>query len=119
MSPMIHQKAKFVLSLSLALFIQVLSAQVTITIPTANNFIGGMTNAEWRKPLGSYDGYERTAFIFTHNEIGQFGQINSISFYCDTSVHSPANTPVKVYMKETDSTAFVFAKTVVGIHQES
>src|ERR1700746_1319531 len=103
---------RIIFAIVFILFIQILRAQVTITIPSSNNFIGGMTNTEWRKPLGSYDGYERTAFIFTHNEIGQYGQINSIAFFCDTSIHNAANTPVLVYMKETDSSAFLVPKTV-------
>ncbi|MGZ3903593.1 MAG: GEVED domain-containing protein [Bacteroidia bacterium] len=107
---MILKRVKFVLSTLLVLFIQFLSAQVTI--PAGNLHSGGMTNAVWRKPLGSFFGYERSALLFRQSEIGTLGQINSIAFYCDTSIHSPGKTPVKVYMSEQTDSVFLANTTV-------
>ncbi len=107
---MTHKRLKSVLSLSFILFIQFLSAQVIITIPSANTF-STVANLERRKPLGTFFGYERSAFIFKHSEIGQYGQINSISFFCD-SINNPGNAPVNVYMKEITDSVFVTSSTV-------
>ena len=106
------KRLKITLSFLLIVFIQILSAQVTITIPSANQHSTGLTNAEWRKPLGTYFGFERSAMIFKHSEIGQYGQINSIAFFCDTSIHSAGNTPVSVYMKEQADSVFLQNSTV-------
>lgn len=109
---MITKRVKFVLSTLLVLFIQFLSAQVTI--PAGNLHSGGMTNAVWRKPLGSFFGYERSALLFRQSEIGVLGQITSIAFYCDTSIHSPGKTPVKVYMSEQTDSVFLANTTVAA-----
>ncbi len=109
---MIEKKIPFVLCFTLLLFIQVFRAQVTITIPSGNLY-SSVTPAEWRKPLGTYFGYERSAFIYTHSEIGQFGTINSISFYCDT-LNNPGNVPINIYLKETVNAAFAGPSTVAA-----
>jgi len=96
---------------AILLFIQVFKAQVTITVPSGTLHSTGLSHAEWRKPLGTYFGYERSAMIFTHTEIGQYGTINTISFYCDT-VNTPGNTPISVYMKEVANSSFASATTV-------
>ncbi|HWY38911.1 MAG TPA: hypothetical protein VNY73_10150, partial [Bacteroidia bacterium] len=111
---MICKRIKQVSILTFLLLIQFLSAQVTISIPVGNPHTTGLINAEWRKPLGTYFGYERSAFIFKHSEIGQYGQINSIAFYCDTSIHSPGNTPVTVYMMEQADSVFLQNSTVAA-----
>lgn len=107
---MTEKKIPYVLCFTLLLVIQVFRAQVTITIPSGN-LQSSVTPAEWRKPLGTYFGFERSAFIYTHSEIGQFGTINSISFYCDT-LNNPGNAPINIYLKEITSAAFAAPSTV-------
>lgn len=102
---MIFARTHRLLIAALVLFIQVLKAQVTITVPSGNTNSTGLTHAEWRKPLGTYFGYERSAFIYSHTEIGQYGTIDAISFFCDT-LNSPGTVPVKVYLKETPDSVF-------------
>ncbi|HXD94636.1 MAG TPA: hypothetical protein VNX01_15630, partial [Bacteroidia bacterium] len=83
------QKIKFVLTFAFVLFIQVFSAQVTITIPNENpptNTVS-VSNVEGRKPLGTYFGFERTAVLYRHSELGMYGQITGISVYCDSVNH--------------------------------
>src|ERR1700757_952173 len=109
---MIKKSVKFILGTVFLLFIQILSAQVTISIPVGNSHNTGLTYAQMRKPLGTFFGYERSAMLFKHNEIGQYGQINSIAFFCDTSIHSPGNTPVVIYMKERTDSVFLSASDV-------
>jgi len=111
---MIHKRIKFIFSLAFLLLIQILSAQVTISIPSGNPHTVGLINAEWRKPLGTYFGYERSALLFKHSEIGQYGQITSIAFFCDTSIHNPGNTPVTIYMKEQTDSVFLQNTTVTN-----
>ncbi|HXU27077.1 MAG TPA: T9SS type A sorting domain-containing protein, partial [Bacteroidia bacterium] len=106
---------KFVLTFAFVLFIQIFSAQVTITIPTGNpptNTVS-VTNVEHRKPLGTYFGYERTAFIYRHSELGMYGQINAIAIYCD-SVNHPGNVPLNIYVRETSDSAFTSLSTVAN-----
>jgi len=110
---MIKKINKYASVLTFFLFIQISGAQVSITVPTGNLNSSGLTHSEWRKPMGSYFGYERSAFIYTHAEIGQYGTINSISFYCDT-VNNPGNTPVSVYMKEVPGSLFSTTSTVAN-----
>ncbi len=104
---MIRKRIKFAFSVAFLLVIPILSAQVTISIPAGNPHTTGLSNAEWRKPLGTYFGYERSALIFKHSEIGQYGIITSISFFCDTSIHAPGKTPVRIYMKEQTDSVFL------------
>jgi hypothetical protein len=111
---MIKKSVKFILSTAFLLFIQFLSAQVTISIPVGNSHNTGLTYAQMRKPLGTFFGYERSALLFKHNEIGQYGQISSIAFFCDTSIHSPGNTPVVIYMKERTDSVFLSASDVAS-----
>ncbi len=110
---MIKKIPKYQFAIALLLFIQVLQAQVTITVPSGTLHTTGLTNAEWRKPMGTYFGYERTAMIFSHTEIGQYGTINSVSFYSDT-IKTPGNTPVTIYMKEVPSFSFSAVGTTVA-----
>ncbi len=109
------QKIKFVLTCTFVLFIQIFSAQVTITIPAGNpptNTVS-VTNVEHRKPLGTYFGYERTAIIYRHSELGMYGQISAIAVYCD-SVNHPGNVPLNIYVKETTDSAFTAVSTVAN-----
>jgi len=109
-----HQKLKIILTCLFVSFIQLFFAQVTITIPTGNpptNTVS-VVNTQHRKPLGTYFGYERTAFIYRQSELGAYGQINSIAVYCD-SIHTPGNVPLNLYVKETPDSAFVTSSTVV------
>ena len=84
---------------------QITYAQYTVTIPSTNINTTGLTNAERRKPFGSFFGYERSAFIYKHSEINEYGLITAISFYCD-SLNLPDTTPVVIYMKEEPDSAF-------------
>ncbi|HXB42064.1 MAG TPA: GEVED domain-containing protein [Bacteroidia bacterium] len=110
---MIQKKHRYTLAFALLLFIQIFKAQVTITIPSGTVHTTGLLNSEWRKPFGTYFGYERSAMIYSHAEIGQFGNINSVSFYCDT-INTPGNTPVTIYMKEVPSYTFTGGGTTVA-----
>jgi hypothetical protein len=107
-------KIKLSLCTGFLLLIQNFFAQVTITVPSSNGNLAGISHTEWRKPLGSYDGYERSAFIFLHSELGYYGQINSISFFCDTSIHNPGITPVRIFMRERTDSAFLTVSTVAS-----
>lgn len=102
---MIYCKKQILTALAFLIFIQFLSAQVTITVPSGNPHNTGLTNSIWRKPLGTYFGYERSAMIFAHGEIGQYGTITSLGFYCD-SVNTPGKVPLTIYMKEVTGTYF-------------
>lgn len=104
-------KLKIILSCLFILFIQIFFAQVTITIPTGSPPNTASANTEHRKPLGTYFGYERTAIIIKHSEIGMYGQITSVAVYCD-SIHTPGNVPLKLYIKETSDSAFTGLTTV-------
>jgi len=110
------QKIKFVFTCIFLSFIQIFSAQVTITIPVGSpptNTVSIPTNVEHRKPLGTYFGYERTAFIYRHSELGMYGQINAIAVYCD-SVNHPGNVPLNIYVRETSDSAFTATSTVAN-----
>jgi hypothetical protein len=111
---MIQKRVKIVLSALFILFIQFLTAQVTISVPPGNSHTTGLANAQWRKPLGTFFGYERTAFLLTQSEIGVYGQINTIAFFCDTSIHSPGKTPLIIYMKEQTGSVFLMSSTVAN-----
>lgn len=106
-------RTQILLTTALVLFIQIFKAQVTITVPSGNIHSTGLTNAEWRKPLGTYFGHERSAFIYDHAEIGQYGAITALSFFCDT-LNAPGNAPLRVYMKEVANTFFAGSTTVAG-----
>jgi hypothetical protein len=106
------QKIKFILTCAFVFFIQIFFAQVTITIPTPNT-VTVTTNTEHRKPLGTYFGYERTAVIYKHSEIGVYGQITSIAVYCD-SIHSLGNVPLNLYARETSDSVFITTSTVAN-----
>jgi hypothetical protein len=109
------QKIKFVLTFAFVLFIQIFSAQVTITIPNENpptNTVS-VSNVEHRKPLGSYFGYERTAILYRHSELGMYGQIVGVAVYCD-SINHPGNVPLNIYVRETSDSAFLATSTVAN-----
>jgi hypothetical protein len=80
-----------------------------ITIPTDNSASATIINSLKRKPLGSYYDYERSAFIFTKEELNQSSAISlqGISFFCDT-INSliAATTPVKIYLKASNDSLF-------------
>lgn len=80
-----------------------------ITIPTDNSASATIISSLKRKPLGSYYGYERSAFIFTKEELNQSSAISlqGISFFCDT-INSliAATTPVKIYLKVSNDSLF-------------
>ncbi len=113
-----YRKIKFVLSF--VFIIHLVSAQITLTIPPGNpptdtiSLIYAYADyEEARKPLGTYWGYERTAFIFSHSEIGMYGQITSIAVYCD-SANNPSDVPLKIYVRETTDSMFTFQTTVAN-----
>src|ERR1700740_1999574 len=109
------QKVKFVLTFAFVLFIQIFWAQVTITIPNENpptNTVA-VANAEHRKPLGTYFGYERTAILYRHSELGMYGQIMGLAVYCDSTNH-PGTVPLNIYVRETTDSAFIFSSTVAN-----
>ncbi|HKC67927.1 MAG TPA: hypothetical protein VKG26_06830, partial [Bacteroidia bacterium] len=109
------QKVKFVLTCAFVLFIQIFWAQVTITIPNENpptNTVS-VSNTEHRKPLGSYFGYERTAILYRHSELGMYGQITGLAVYCDSTNH-PGNVPLNIYMRETSDSAFTVTTMVTN-----
>ncbi len=116
-----RQKIKISLITLFTFFIQIFFAQVTISIPLYTQGGGPPTNtvstvnSEHRKPLGTYFGYERTAVIFAHSEIGSFGQILSISVYCD-SVNNPGDVPLVIYAREVGDSVFTTTTTVA--HEE-
>ncbi len=101
----------------LLLVIASTSIAQTITIPSDNSSSSNGTNSLKRKPLGSYYGYERSAFIYSRYELGLTGAttISSIAFYCD-SVNSfiAANTPVKVYVRAIEDSIFAFTTTLAN-----
>jgi hypothetical protein len=80
-----------------------------ITIPVDNSATQSNNSSLKRKPLGSYYGYERSALIYTKQEINQSSAISiqGVSFFCDT-INSliAANTPVKIYLKSTTDSLF-------------
>lgn len=98
-----------------------LAQTFTLTIPIGNpptdtvSLIHGINPnyEEARKPLGTYFGYERNAFIFSHSEIGMYGQITSISVYCD-SVNGPNDVPLNVYVRERTDSLFTIQTTVAN-----
>jgi hypothetical protein len=107
---------KILVSISTFLISITLFAQ-TIVIPSGNPLTTGSPgNTILRKPLSSYWGYERSAMIYTGSEIGLSGTITGISFYLD-SVSLPQAVPVKVYVKETDSTYFINNTTIASEEQ--
>lgn len=107
-------KLKIILPVILWMSAYVIFAQ-TITIPNGvtPGYNSGINNAESRKPLGTYFGYERTAIIFRQSEINVAGQITSIAVYCD-SVENPAKTPLMIYGKERADSVFLSSSTVAA-----
>jgi type IX secretion system substrate protein/GEVED domain-containing protein len=108
------RKIKFVLSFVFILFVRIVSAQTfTVTIPPGNPptdtisliFASPPNYEEARKPLGTYFGYERTAFRIPHSLIGHYGQISSISVFCD-STNNPGDVPLNIYVREVADSVF-------------
>lgn len=91
------------------------AAQAQVTIPSANT-----NNSSSVFPYGTSDGYLRTALILTPSEIGTTGTITSLGFYLNSigsGSNAPANTPVKIYLKETTTSAYsqgTYASRVSG-----
>ncbi|MDF2381507.1 choice-of-anchor J domain-containing protein [Nostoc ellipsosporum NOK] len=80
--------------LSLLAVTQNASAQLVVTIPSANTNTGSA-----RFPLGNWWGFERSASIYTPAQIGLPGTITKIAYYVN-SVSSPANVvSPRIYMK--------------------
>lgn len=101
----------------LLLVITSASIAQTVTIPSDNSSSSNGTNSLKRKPLGSYYGYERSAFIYSRHELGITGttSITSIAFYCDsTNSFIAANTPVKVYARAIEDSIFAFPTTLAN-----
>jgi hypothetical protein len=91
------------------LFIALTINAQEINLPADNSASIVSSNSLKRKPLGSYYGYERSAFIFTKEELNQTSSISiqSISFFCDTiNSFIAANTPIKIYLKTTNDSLF-------------
>ncbi|MHB8260998.1 MAG: T9SS type A sorting domain-containing protein [Bacteroidia bacterium] len=107
------------LIVSLLTSISAFAQTFTVTIPPFNPPtdtislipITSPNYEEARKPLGTYFGYERTAFIIPHSEIGYYGQITSIAVYCD-AVHIPGDVPLLIYAKEVTDSMFTTLTTV-------
>src|ERR1700744_340862 len=98
------------LAFSTVLGITSLSAQ-TVVVSSGNPAKTTASSTIWRKPLSSFYGYERTAYIYKQSEIGATGTINQIGFYCD-SINAPVSVPVVVYMKETTASSFAASSSV-------
>ncbi|MCS4240475.1 gliding motility-associated-like protein [Myroides gitamensis] len=64
----------------------------------------GTGTASMRQPLSSYHGYSRSVALYTSAEINQVGFINKLAW--DIGVIKGAR-PVKIYLKEVESTALV------------
>lgn len=64
----------------------------------------GTGTASMRQPLSSYHGYSRSAALYTSAEINQVGFINKLAW--NIGVIKGAR-PVKIYLKEVESTALV------------
>lgn len=58
-------------------------------------------------PLGNYYGYERSASLYTAAEMTTAGTISQLNWYA--TVARTANIPMKIYLKETTSTALTAA----------
>jgi hypothetical protein len=68
-----------------------------------NLVIIGNGTATQRQPFGIFFGYERDAALYTQDQIGIFGNINSIEWYCATTSTNAA--PYFIYLKTTTNTA--------------
>jgi hypothetical protein len=88
-------------------------AQV-VTIPAANtNLVSS------NKPLGAFYGHQRTAMIYTANELGlnSGAVIKSLSFYYNSYQTPNSSTPAIVRISNTTATTFsasTFASEIVG-----
>ena len=118
-----RRKSKLLFILATLLFVRIVSAQTfTVTIPPGNpptdtvSLLYGVINGqeEARKPLGTYFGYERTAFIIPHSAIGHYGQISSISIFCDSASH-PGDVPLNIYVREVVDSVFT---RLTSVNQE-
>ncbi len=66
--------------------------------------IGDVNSAlNQRQPFGVYWGYERDASLYTQEQIGLFGSLSSIQWYCHTA--AAAVVPYQIYIKSTTETA--------------
>lgn len=64
----------------------------------------GTGTATMRQPLSSYHGYSRSAALYTSAEINQVGFINKLAWDIGAI---KGERPVKIYLKEVESTALV------------
>jgi len=72
-------------------------------LPAGTVFIGEGT-ATQRQPFGHYWGYERSAGLYTPEQVGSVGLIDNVGWYCATT--SAASVPYKIYIGSTAETAF-------------
>lgn len=88
------------------------NAAGTSDAPTANGFttvgvgyiaIGSGTSTQ-RQPFGIFFGYERSAAIYTQAQLGQYGLLDNVGWYCATS--STNAVPYKIYAKTTTDAGF-------------
>jgi hypothetical protein len=93
-----------VIMLSFTLVCSHLSAQTTVTIPSANPAGTGSIASAARKPLGTNRAYERSAMIYKHSDLGQQGIISALGFFVD-SLNAPGDAITRIFLKEVpDST---------------
>ena len=64
--------------------------------------IGTGTSTQ-RQPFGVYFGYERSAALYTNDQIGGYGLLDEVAWNCATT--STANVPYKIYVMQTNDTA--------------
>ncbi len=89
------------------------SNTVSATPSNATMVTIGTSSSTSRRPLASYDGYERTANLFTAAEVGTTGNIQTLSWY--PTVTTTTAIPVKIYLKLTTSTSLSPAGTWASI----
>jgi len=95
-----------------SVFVNDRKTRTTIVVNTQQVIIGTGT-ATQRFPLAMSYGYERSASLYLGREINLTGIITDLSWYINTLTNH-ANGPVKIYLKNTTDTAFIFA----GIWQD-
>jgi len=77
--------------------------------------VGNPNDASGRRPLGTFFGYERSAMIYTAEEIGASGSgnVTQVGFYLNT-VNTPGAAPTKIYLKTVSNATFAAATTVAA-----
>ena len=74
--------------------------------PTAKQIIGSGIATESVLPLRAESNYSLSQQIYTYEEVGGAGTINSIDFYCTTSNKSAVTRNIDIYMVYTDKNSF-------------